>query len=122
MENSLSCPVCNNLCSTQAASCPKCGHPINKINQAVENITPSQAPPSPSTTGSALRVVLWIFFAISLLYAFGIIGILNEMPYSDGGYADTVILKNKIAIAYHIAPLILMIIVLAITYSAKERP
>jgi hypothetical protein len=26
--NSISCPVCQNLCSTQAVSCPKCGHPF----------------------------------------------------------------------------------------------
>lgn len=29
MTNSISCPVCENLCSTQAVSCPKCGHPFN---------------------------------------------------------------------------------------------
>ena len=28
MENSFLCPVCNNLCSKQAMSCPKCGHPF----------------------------------------------------------------------------------------------
>ncbi len=24
----VSCPVCNNLCSLEAVSCPKCGHPL----------------------------------------------------------------------------------------------
>jgi uncharacterized membrane protein HdeD (DUF308 family) len=28
--NSISCPVCQNLCSSQALSCPKCGHPFAK--------------------------------------------------------------------------------------------
>ncbi len=32
MTNSISCPVCNNLCSTQAATCPKCGHPFSQKN------------------------------------------------------------------------------------------
>lgn len=30
MTNSISCPICNNLCSSQADSCPKCGHPFNQ--------------------------------------------------------------------------------------------
>jgi uncharacterized membrane protein HdeD (DUF308 family) len=28
--NSISCPVCQNLCSSQALFCPKCGHPFAK--------------------------------------------------------------------------------------------
>jgi predicted RNA-binding Zn-ribbon protein involved in translation (DUF1610 family) len=37
MTNSISCPVCNNLCSSQALSCPKCGHPF--IHEAVSKNT-----------------------------------------------------------------------------------
>ncbi|CAN5418571.1 hypothetical protein BH10ACI1_BH10ACI1_09590 [soil metagenome] len=121
MEKSLSCPVCNNLCSTQAVACPKCGHPINKNNQATtdENITPSKDSPRPSTTGSTLRFVLWVFFAISLFFAFDAIAIWANMPRADG---YTNMTKYEVDIAFRLAPLIIMIIVLAVIYSAKERP
>jgi hypothetical protein len=33
MSSSISCPVCQNLCSSMAVSCPKCGHPF--INDTV---------------------------------------------------------------------------------------
>jgi hypothetical protein len=36
MTNSISCPVCQNLCSTQAVSCPKCGHPFDN-NKSIKN-------------------------------------------------------------------------------------
>ncbi len=35
--NSISCPVCQNLCSSQAISCPKCGHPFNQKEQRSES-------------------------------------------------------------------------------------
>ena len=34
MTNSISCPVCQNLCSSQASSCPKCGHPFIQKNES----------------------------------------------------------------------------------------
>lgn len=30
MTNTISCPVCENICSSQASSCPKCGHPLKQ--------------------------------------------------------------------------------------------
>lgn len=120
MSNSINCPICGNLCSSQAAACPKCGHPINQTNQKTESEivnNPSQKP----SIGSGLRAVLWIFFAFSLLYALGAIRIYNDMPLPLIGYANESYHAAQFAIAYHIAPLIIMIIILAITYSAKER-
>lgn len=38
MTNSISCPICQNLCSTQAVSCPKCGHPFSKDNILNTNV------------------------------------------------------------------------------------
>ncbi len=82
--------------------------------------------PRPLTTGSVLRIVLWIFFAISLFYALEAIAIYRNEPipirgvFGDWDNYDRVNEAN-FAIAYHVAPLIIMIIVLAIVYSSKER-
>ncbi len=35
--DSISCPVCQNLCSTLAVACPKCGHPFNQKEHRSEN-------------------------------------------------------------------------------------
>lgn len=120
MTNSIYCPVCENLCSAQAVACPKCGHPINKIKQSVQTENKNSTQPS-SSTGRVLRGVLWVFFAISIISALRAIRIWIDMPRSAGTYSDSIIFSSKIAIAYHIAPLIVIIIVLAIVYSAKER-
>ncbi|MEK7723849.1 MAG: hypothetical protein AAB336_05840 [Acidobacteriota bacterium] len=37
MTNSTSCPVCNNTCSLEATSCPKCGHPFQKYKESSKN-------------------------------------------------------------------------------------
>lgn len=42
MTNSISCPVCNNLCSTLAVSCPRCGHPFNQKTETTVNPSNSQ--------------------------------------------------------------------------------
>lgn len=121
MPNSINCPICENLCSTQAVACPKCGHPISKIDQnAVEDTNANQNPPT-QTTGSTLRGILWVFFVLSLFYATGAVRIWTSMPLPVYGYNDSQLLEDKIAIAFHLAPLIIMVIVLAIVYSAKER-
>lgn len=117
MTNSISCPVCSNLCSSQAISCPKCGHPINKT----DIIKKSDKNPDVSTIGDILITVLWLFFVISFIYALGAISILSNMPLSAGGFSDAQISSDKVDIFFHIAPLVVMIIILAITYSAKGR-
>lgn len=37
MTNTISCPVCNNICSVEATSCPKCGHPFQKAVSLEQN-------------------------------------------------------------------------------------
>lgn len=121
--NSGSCPVCQNLCSTQAVACPKCGHPISQINQnvEVEKNNLKQNSPRPAI-GRGSHNLLWIFFAFSLLYALVAVRIWSDMPYALSGYANSTYHEAQFAIAYHVAPLIIMIIILAIVYSGKERP
>ena len=123
MTNSINCPVCGNLCSTQAISCPKCGHPISKVNQinGEENNKSNQNLSHSSSTGSILRNILWVFFAISVFIALSAIGTYRNQLYPVGADAAIRDFENKFAIVIRLIPLIIMIIVLAITYSAKER-
>lgn len=125
MASSISCPVCENLCSTEAAACPKCGHPINPTPPVV-SVEKEEPKPEQADAGSVLRGVLWVLFVISLLYALGAIGIYRDMPYSVRGIFgtwsnDAQINEAYFAIGYHVAPLIIMVIVLALAYSAKGR-
>lgn len=54
----VSCPVCENICSSQAAACPKCGHPINQTPTVVR-VEAEEPKPEQTDTGSVLRGVLW---------------------------------------------------------------
>ena len=117
----IDCPECKNECSNQAVFCVKCGHPFVQVKTNVKETHNSENIPPEIAIGSVLRGILWLFFAISVLYSFGVISIVNDMPRPVYGYNDSRILSDKIAIGYHIAPVILMIIILAITYSARGR-
>lgn len=123
MANSISCPVCGNLCSTQAASCPKCGHPISQTDQnvAVETNKLNQTLPSSPSTGGILRTVLWVFFAISVYMALAGINDYKNSLYPVGANAAVTDFQNKFYLVVHQIPVIIMIIVLAAVYSSKER-
>jgi hypothetical protein len=77
MAESVTCPICSNLCSTQATSCPKCGHPINPIK-----------PREKFLELRAIRVGLWILFIPAAMWALECPKILLEMPYALSGYAN----------------------------------
>lgn len=71
---SLLCPVCQNVCSAHAASCPKCGHPIK-----------TRMPETPNNSGQTAIRILWVLFVISFLFSFSAIRIYNNMLYDTGG-------------------------------------
>src|SRR5688572_16507906 len=78
MATSINCPICENLCSSEAASCPKCGHPINKMPTGEKTtekwIRPLDDKPQPRSMGSVLRGMLWVLFVISCIYGITAIG------------------------------------------------
>ncbi len=124
----ITCPVCQNTCSSQAAACPKCGHPINQT-PAVVRVETEEPKPEQTDAGMVLRGIMWVLFAISGIYALGAIAIHNNKPLPvhcilrpNCGYdnADEISAAN-FAMAYHVAPFIIMLIVLAIAYSAKGK-
>jgi Na+/proline symporter len=94
----------------------------------VVRVEKEEPKPEQADAGSVLRGILWVLFVISGIYALGAISIQNNKPYPVGdclilackGNADEISAAN-FAIAYHIAPFIIMLIVLAIAYSAKGK-
>jgi hypothetical protein len=69
MTNSISCPVCQNLCSSLATSCPKCGHPLNNKSEAE---TSSVHNPQPFLiilrVIAVISLIIGVLFGLSLIY------------------------------------------------------
>ncbi len=77
MAESINCSICNNLCSTKATSCPKCGHPINPVK-----------PRGKFLELKYVRTILWILFVPAAFLAVTCRKIWIEMPYALDGYAN----------------------------------
>lgn len=114
----ITCPVCENLCSSQAAACPKCGHPIARFASVEKVERPIGTTENEPNTG---LVVLWILVVVSGLYALLAIPIGRNKPYSAGGLWDREIADANFAILYHVAPFVIMIILLAIVYAIRGK-
>jgi hypothetical protein len=80
MTNSITCPVCNNLCSALAVSCPKCGHPFNHGNETTANLSNSQ----PFII--IFRIIAYISLAIGGWYGFLLI--VGTIKNFLSGYLD----------------------------------
>jgi len=69
--NSISCPVCQNLCSSQAVSCPKCGHPFVNDNA--------------DTLHASMKVGLTKNHIITAVIAFTLVCFLGLFLYNRSG-------------------------------------
>jgi len=69
--NSISCPVCQNLCSSQAVSCPKCGHPfVNGNAEKVPNIDTLHKPMKVGLTKNHIVIAVIAFTLVLFLGLF----------------------------------------------------
>ncbi len=110
MTNSISCPVCQNLCSSQAFSCPKCGHPINPVK-----------PRERFLELKAIRTTLWILFIPAAFWALMCLRILADMPYSVPGYADEVRMAGFVSIFFRLAFFLFISTLLYVSYANKRK-
>lgn len=77
MTNSISCPVCQNLCSSQAVSCPRCGHPFTKEYASVPSFLENAEEDAPAQPFyliifrvlAVICLVIGVLFGIMLLVA-----------------------------------------------------
>lgn len=76
----ITCPVCKNTCSSQAAACPKCGHPISPGAVRNKNTVAMESDPRKDPSRTALRI-LWTLFIISLFFGLSAIRTYNNMRY-----------------------------------------
>ena len=117
----LACPVCSNLCSSQAAACPKCGHPIS-ATQAIEFSESSNRNSEMETKPVGLgEGILWLILFASGLYALFAIPIQVGKPYDVGGYSSREIAEANFAIFYHVVPFIIMGMLLAVVYALRGK-
>ena len=73
----ITCPICENICSSQAATCPKCGHPIRPDTVENKKTAPAESGYRKDSSRTALRI-LWALFIISVLFGFTAIGVYNN--------------------------------------------
>lgn len=103
MTNSISCPVCQNICSTQALSCPKCGHPF------LLKESPKKSPEKPISVIEkifnilAIISLVWVathaFFIIYSLFSYGL-GDGLRFWVRDKGYFIPYLIFGLIAYAF----------------------
>jgi hypothetical protein len=76
----ITCPICSNLCSSQAAHCPSCGHPISQ--KPAPTVELSSGINAVLSVGSVLGVVIGGLAAFTLVLglAFRMVGIESETP------------------------------------------
>ncbi len=110
MAESITCPICSNLCSTQATSCPKCGHPINPVK-----------PHEKFLELKAIRVVLWILFVPAVFWALTCLRILVDLPYSVPGYADEVRMAGFVSIFFRLGFFLFISTLLYVSYANKRK-
>jgi hypothetical protein len=99
MYEAIICPICENVCSSLAVSCPKCGHPITLKNKS-EN-TGKNSSPILVKLFNILAVIslLWTGLLIFLLLA-------SLLFYSLEGHSDRWLSEKWHLIIYLIIGLI----------------
>jgi hypothetical protein len=101
------------LCSNQAVSCPKCGHPINPVK-----------PPKPREKFLELKWVragLWILLIFAAFQALAIRPLLLDMPYSVSGANDAERTSRFVSVFLRAGFLLFAITLLYVSNANKRK-
>jgi hypothetical protein len=110
MPESINCSICNNLCSTKATSCPKCGHPINPIKQSEKFLELKY-----------IQVGLWILFVIGAFWALTCWKIWDDMPEALIGYGNERRTAAFVSIFLRLGFFLLISTLLYVSYANKKE-